>query len=125
MAAPPQRCWRNALVRIRRVPKIAECEQAGRRALAARAGRTVRGSLVHGRTACTAVGSFIASANGESLAERWNGRKWTIRHAPNPRHATMTFLDAVSCASGTACTAVGYYNQESGHSLTLAERGSP
>jgi hypothetical protein len=56
-------------------------------------------------TACTAVGNtggrFTAVA---PLAERWNGRKWSIQ--PTPR-TTSGILSGVSCTSPTACTAVG------------------
>jgi len=55
-------------------------------------------------TACTAVGYHHTHL---TLAERWNGKKWTIQPTPNP--ANDSYLTDVSCTSPTACTAVGYY----------------
>src|SRR5579859_2817394 len=39
-----------------------------------------------------------------SLAERWNGRKWSIQPTPHPQSASLA---AVSCPSPTTCIAVG------------------
>jgi hypothetical protein len=41
------------------------------------------------------------------LAERWNGRRWTIQRTPNPGDAQLA---GVSCATRTSCTAVGHSN---------------
>jgi mannosyltransferase OCH1-like enzyme len=73
-------------------------------------------------TACTAVGHFVTAgpAASKTLAERWNGTKWTIQPTPSP--GTSPELDAVSCPSLTACTAVGSYVAKSGAEKTLAER---
>ena len=70
---------------------------------------------------CTAVGHFLNSADGgETLAERWNGTAWTIQITPNPSGATDSYLTGVSCASISACTAVGY--DRNGGDVPLAER---
>ncbi len=61
--------------------------------------------------ACTAVGVFSATHNrgrGIPLVEHWNGRRWSIQQTPNPAPINSE-LDGVSCASRTACTAVGEY----------------
>ena len=42
-----------------------------------------------------------------ALAERWDGTTWSLQPVPDPAGATDTILEAVSCPSGTACTAVG------------------
>jgi len=57
--------------------------------------------------ACTAVGSYYdpGSATYATLAERWDGAAWTIQPTPNP--SANSGLNAVSCTSETACTAVG------------------
>lgn len=39
------------------------------------------------------------------MAERWNGTKWSIQHAPNPDNYSL--LDDIFCTSKSACTAVG------------------
>jgi hypothetical protein len=59
-------------------------------------------------SACTAVGYYNNSTSVVvTLAERWNGTAWTIQPTPNPRGAQGSSLDAVSCPSASACTAVG------------------
>jgi hypothetical protein len=76
-------------------------------------------------TACTAVGSASGDAGRPpttSLAERWDGTSWTIQTTPNPVGATSVSLSGVSCASATACTAVGSYENGHGSPVPLAER---
>ncbi len=71
--------------------------------------------------ACTAVGHFFNGADGgETLAERWNGTAWTIQTSPNPSGAAASDLTGVSCASISACTAVG--SSRNGGIVSLAER---
>ncbi len=66
-------------------------------------------------TACTAVGGYKNSAGGfSSLAERWNGKEWAIQTTPNPAKAERSYLHAVSCASASSCTAVGFWFAEKG-----------
>jgi hypothetical protein len=73
-------------------------------------------------TACTGVGNYYNSAGNQlTLAERWNGTTWSIQTTPNPSGTTLTALSGVSCASGTACTAVGSYFNGAGTQLSLAE----
>ena len=75
------------------------------------------------RKACTAVGYFTNRAGaGVTLAERWNGTIWAIQRTPNPVGAMSSLLFAVSCASTTACTAVGSVTNRSGITVPLAER---
>jgi hypothetical protein len=69
-------------------------------------------------SACTAVGN----SNAGNLAERWNGTSWQIQPTPNPASAQFTFLNAVACASASACIAAGAYIDSSGAFQTLAER---
>jgi hypothetical protein len=65
--------------------------------------------------ACTAAGSYLkASGAGASLAERWNGSRWTLQAIPDPKGATGSALLAVSCAAANACTAVGDYGSTAG-----------
>jgi hypothetical protein len=74
-------------------------------------------------TSCIAVGEYRNASNTYlTLAERWNGTSWTIKSTPNPAGATFPTLQAVSCTSATACTAVGTYTNASGTDVTLAER---
>jgi len=69
-------------------------------------------------SACTAVGK----SNSGNLAERWNGTSWSIQPTPNPSGAQFTFLNAVACASASACIAAGAYIDSSGAFQALAER---
>jgi hypothetical protein len=74
-------------------------------------------------TACTAVGVYATSSGAsKTLAEAWNGTTWAIQPTLNPAGSTRTRLDAVSCTSPTACTAVGGHVNTSGASVTFAER---
>lgn len=65
-------------------------------------------SCTSGR-ACTAVGSHAASLSGTgfTLAQRWNGTRWRIQPTKLPTGANSATFSGVSCASATACTAVG------------------
>ncbi len=51
--------------------------------------------------ACIAVGS---PAHGGVVAERWDGRSWSLQGAPSPPDA---WVQAISCASMKACVLVG------------------
>jgi hypothetical protein len=74
------------------------------------------------RSACTAVGAYNSSS-GDFLpvAERWNGRRWTIERTPSPRGANGNFLFAVACPAQSACTAFGL-SGGSGTALTMVQR---
>jgi hypothetical protein len=74
-----------------------------------------------GPSACMAVGSAF-DPTGESsfnVAEAWNGTTWSLLRAPNPG-STSNELRGVSCASPSACMAVGDF-AGIGNELTLAE----
>jgi hypothetical protein len=72
-------------------------------------------------SACTAAGHYFNGTTTVTLAERWNGTKWSLQHTPNPTGSTDSELHGVSCASASACTATGYYNNGT-TPVTLAER---
>ena len=72
-------------------------------------------------TSCLAVGrSAINSSNQAStyrtLTERWNGKAWRIVSSPNTVTGSGELL-GVSCASATACVAVGGNNTLFGESI--------
>ena len=80
-------------------------------------------SCTSGR-ACTAVGSHAAGLSSPTftLAERWNGTRWRIQPTLLPAGAESGTLFGVSCASATACTAVGTaYSQAARRNVNLAE----
>jgi hypothetical protein len=76
-------------------------------------------------TSCTAAGYYRNSGGALlTLAEHWDGTAWTIQPTPNPVGTNVgpVYLEAVSCASATSCTAVGHYASPSGlHQFPLAE----
>jgi hypothetical protein len=74
---------------------------------------------------CTAVGYYDNSTGTQlTLAESWNGTKWSIVSSPSKKTSTSALnngFSGVSCASSSLCTAVGGYVNSSGTVLTLAE----
>jgi hypothetical protein len=80
-------------------------------------------------TSCTAPGACIAVGQYErekstttlTLAERWNGTEWTVQTTPNISGAKATVLYQPSCASTSACIAVGYSLSASGVYYSVAE----
>jgi hypothetical protein len=87
-------------------------------------------SALHGvscpaATSCLAVGSTTDGGGHETaLAERWDGARWRAEPTPPGSAALTTRLQAVSCSSPTACTAVGDTSDANGSNLrtALAER---
>jgi hypothetical protein len=73
--------------------------------------------------ACTAIGASSNSAGFSApFAEQWNGTSWTVEPVPNLGTAgSSSQLIGVSCASATACMAVGYYLNSTGNTVTLAD----
>ena len=60
---------------------------------------------------CVAVGTFYAHeplpttiVKQSPIAERWNGKKWSVTTLP---HSGTAFIDGVSCVSASSCLAVG------------------
>ncbi len=72
-------------------------------------------------TWCIAIGNAITPVGKSSLAERWNGKTWSIQTTPNPSGSSASVLRAEWCVSTIACSAVG---SQAHASLTapLAER---
>jgi hypothetical protein len=75
-----------------------------------------------GPDSCEAVGTYANSDQLATLAEGWNGTEWTQQVIPNPTTSYGSYLQGVSCAAATSCTAVGQYqNGYPGVTDTLAE----
>jgi hypothetical protein len=75
------------------------------------------------RAVCVAVGSYVNPAGKRmTLAERWNGRKWSMQRTPNPSHARASVLNGVTCSPGNECIAVGSAIGVGGRRHALAER---
>src|SRR5262249_34941161 len=82
-------------------------------------------------SACIAAGAsnpFTPSA--KTLAERWNGTRWTIQGTPNPPQGGGE-LNGVSCTSASACTAAGNANagnlagRSTGHPRSIPPAPTP
>jgi len=78
-------------------------------------------------TECTGVGQYTNSGGATvSLAERWNGTKWTVQSTPNPSGEYASYLSGVSCPGTSSCLAVGHYvstsHTEPNVQKALAER---
>jgi hypothetical protein len=72
---------------------------------------------------CIAVGQSGTSTSERTLplAERWNGRRWSIQPTPN-HHSSFATLGRVSCPSRVDCLAVGEYFPHQGRPMPLVER---
>lgn len=74
---------------------------------------------------CEAVGTYFTGNGfpgvGVSMAQAWNGHRWTMQAFPFPAGSFGTELAQVSCASATYCEAVGSY-EATGATLPLAAR---
>jgi hypothetical protein len=76
-------------------------------------------------TDCVAVGVSYERPGGldsVTLAERWNGSRWSITPTPPAPHLHDGTLDAVSCSSPSACSATAMYLTRGGNSTSVAER---
>jgi hypothetical protein len=74
---------------------------------------------------CMAVGRSQTSPDPsdgtKTLAERWNGKKWSIVATPTTG-VKYSSLEGVACPNATRCLAVGYTRKSGGVSKTLVER---
>jgi hypothetical protein len=72
-------------------------------------------------SACMATGASLdqTGENQFTLAEAWNGTSWSLLHTPGPGGFGNDLL-GVSCASASACMAVGEFIGN-GNEMTLAE----
>lgn len=73
-------------------------------------------------SSCEAVGNYRTPASHlVGLAEHWNGVHWTSQPMVNPASTSVSF-NAVSCATSTACEAVGGYENSLSQTVPLVER---
>ncbi len=77
-------------------------------------------------TRCMATGSYLNSSSvSVTLAESWNGSRWSVVASPNPANANLSTLTGVSCVSSgssSRCLAVGHnYTSGDNGDTTLAE----
>jgi hypothetical protein len=87
----------------------------------------LRGVSCVSTNACTAVGSSDGLEAPEpaelTLVEVWDGTAWTVQSSPNRSSGELSTnaLNAISCTSSVACTAVGFSREDNGTEVTLAE----
>jgi hypothetical protein len=88
----------------------------------------LRGVACAGASHCLSAGNLLDTAASvrtmDTLAERWNGSKWTLSTPVNPSPAfePSNNLNSISCPSTTLCMAVGDDDNSSSASVTLAEK---
>jgi hypothetical protein len=63
-------------------------------------------------TDCLAVGTS-STPKSVPLAERWNGKKWSLVTIKAPAGAAFSGLNDISCSSASACSAVGSATRKS------------
>jgi hypothetical protein len=76
--------------------------------------------------ACVALGSYgVLSAGGARrlpYAMAWNGARWSLSATAPPGDSDTGELGSVSCATRTACLAIGYHRHGTQRRLPLVER---
>jgi hypothetical protein len=71
---------------------------------------------------CWAVGYYTNTSDVDAtLAEHWNGTKWTLKAMPDPSGSGDSILSGIACTGRTNCWAIGYHTNSSDSSQTLAE----
>lgn len=70
---------------------------------------------------CTAVGFSHRNGAAFIAAEHWDGTGWAIQPIASLPGTSQAFLEGVSCASATSCTAVGSDYLTTGGEQPLAE----
>jgi len=65
-------------------------------------------------SSCVAVGDSFDSGARTNLAERWDGKKWTILPSLQPAGGQDSQLNGVSCTSSSSCEAVGRAGNDAG-----------
>ncbi|MGZ6565296.1 MAG: hypothetical protein ACXVH3_36155 [Solirubrobacteraceae bacterium] len=103
--------WNGAAWTVQRTPNPAGAKD-----------RELFGVSCVSMAACTAVGYTNSAGTYVTLVERWNGSSWSVQQTPNPAGATFSKLSGVSCASVTACTAIGHDTNRACVAVTLVER---
>jgi hypothetical protein len=72
---------------------------------------------------CMAVGGRLGTRKGpgSSLAERWNGKKWSVVATPEPAGAHGGTLYSVTCTSTRNCVAGGLFDTSAHSPRAVAE----
>jgi len=81
----------------------------------------LRGVSCPSAASCTAVGDYSNGTANVTLAEGWNGTRWSIEPTPNPPGSRGNYLFGISCPAPRSCTAVGDFIARTGAQMTLTE----
>ena len=74
---------------------------------------------------CWTVGTYSTGSDlYRTLIQHWDGASWALSPSPNTSATQNNFLQSVTCASGTDCWAVAYYELVNGVYQTLTMRYS-
>ncbi len=112
-AAALAEAWDGHTWRVEPVPIPAGATAAGFTSVSCSAGPPER-DHPQPRSACVAVGAFADADGHESaLVERRTGSAWSVQPVPVPTGTATSVLDAISCSTVHACTAVGGYETAS------------
>jgi hypothetical protein len=79
----------------------------------------LNGTACPDTSACVAVGDAFNSKVTATLAERWNGSKWSVLSTPSPSGSSYSTLQSDSCSSATNCWAVGESFSSKGASIVI------
>jgi hypothetical protein len=66
--------------------------------------------------------SYNSENKGAPFAEKLEGTTWTVKELPAPAGTKETDLQGVSCATATACTAVGYFENSAKARVAAVEK---
>jgi hypothetical protein len=113
---PVAEVWDGTAWKVQATPKVSGADSGG---------SSFSGVSCASASACEAVGYYTTNSAGPfTLAEVWNGSTWARQTTPKPGYLKGSgdqFFN-VSCASATACEAVGYYDTSSTQTAALAVR---
>jgi hypothetical protein len=103
--------WNGAKWQVQRTPNTSRSALGVLNAVACTSSRN-----------CIAIGYYGRGSDIVTLAEQWNGSKWTVKRTPNAARLTLSELNGIACPRGSDCWAVGDSGKtQHTPSLTLAE----
>jgi hypothetical protein len=76
-------------------------------------------------TYCLAVGEYNKGGVPKTLAEIWNGSKWTQSWVPTPSGVPEARFQGVSCSAAKTCTAIGWYYDKQYRARPFAAKLAP
>ncbi len=71
---------------------------------------------------CVSADACLAVSGNSPQAQVWDGSQWVLAAAPAPAGGSTVKLYDVSCAAAASCMASGFFKDEAGKTVALAER---